>query len=250
MATTSTSPAQAPETESSNSIGRVFGALFAPGRTFRSIVRKPTWLLPVVLVMLVSLTVIGIFGERGGWAPYLQKQVASNSRFQQLTPQQQQQQLAAALKYTPAFAYCEVAVAVPLVLVVIAAILMATFNLMHGTEIKYNTAISIVSYAWVPGIISGLLGIVIISLKDPATVDLQNIVVANASAFISTDAARWKIMLLSSIDIFTFWEMILMAIGFGVAAPRKLTTGKAFVSILVVWLIWIGIKVGATAAFS
>lgn len=249
MATPSTSPAQAPQPES-NSIARIFGVLFSPAETFRSIVRKPTWVLPLLVLVLLALLVVGIFGKRGGWPSYLQKQMASNSRFQQLTPQQQQQQISLALKYTPAFAYAEVAVVVPLAVVIIAAILMATFNLVHGTQIKYKTAMSIVSYAWVPGIISGLLGIVIISMKDPATVDLQNIVAANASAFISTEAARWKIMLLSSVDIFTFWEMILMAIGFGVAAPRKLTTGKAFASIFVIWIIWVAIKVGATAAFS
>lgn len=249
MATTDTTPAQAPE-NGSNSLGRVFGAIFSPKATFESIVRRPTWWLPMVLLILLAIVVVGIFDKRGGWPSYLQKQMATNARFQQLTTQQQQQQMAVALKYTPKFVYGEVAVVVPLAMVIIAAILLATFNLGRGTQIKYKTALSIVSYAWVPGIISGLLGIVIICLKDPATVDLQNIVVANASAFISPDAARWKIMLLSSIDIFTFWEMFLMAIGFGVAAPRKLTTAKAFATIFVIWLVWVAIKVGATAAFS
>ncbi|MGH9687369.1 MAG: YIP1 family protein [Candidatus Acidiferrales bacterium] len=249
MATTSTASAETPES-GSNSFGRIFGVLFSPKATFESIVRRPTWWLPMVLLILLAIAVVGIFGMRGGWPSYLQKQLQGNSRFQQLTSQQQQQQLAITLKYTSRVAYGEVAVVVPLAMVIIAAILLATFNLGRGTQIKYKTALSIVSYAWVPGIISGLLGIVIIALKDPATVDLQNIVVANASAFISPDAARWKVMLLSSIDIFTFWEMFLMAIGFGVAAPRKLTTAKAFVSIFVIWLIWIAIKVGATAAFS
>jgi Yip1 domain len=249
MATTSSSPEQAPES-SSNSVSRVFGVLFSPKATFESIVRRPSWWLPVVVLIVLSMGVVGIFGKRGGWRPYLQKQMQSNARFQQLNAQQQQQQLAIALKYTPYFVFGEVAVVLPLVIVIVSALLLAMFNLVQGTQIKYKTALSIVSYAWVPGIISGLLGIVVIALKDPATVDLQNIVVANASAFISPDAPRWQVMLLSSIDIFTFWEMFLMAIGFGVAAPRKLTTGKAFASIFVVWLIWIAIKVGATAAFS
>lgn len=250
MATTSASPAHAPESDSSSSIGRLFGVLFSPKATFESIVRRPTWWLPMVVLVLLSMAVVGIFGKRGGWAPYLQKQMQSNTRFQQLPAKQQQQQLAVTLKYTPPFAFGEVAVGVPLAIVIVAALLLATFNLVQGTQIKYKTALSIVSYAWVPGIMSGLLAIVVISLKDPATVDLQNIVVANASAFISPDAPRWQVMLLSSIDIFTFWEMFLMAIGFGVAAPRKLTTGKAFASIFVIWLVWIAIKVGATAAFS
>jgi hypothetical protein len=247
--TTSTSAAQAPES-GTNPFGRIFGVLFSPKATFESIVRTPSWWLPMVLVVLLSLVVVGIFDKRGGWPYYLQKQMATNSRFQQLTPQQQQQQMAMAMKYTPYFVYGEVVVAVPLVIVIVAAILLGLFNGLQGTQIKFTTALSIVSYAWVPGIITGILGIVVMCLKDPATVDLQNIVVANVSAFISPDSARWKIMLLSSVDIFTFWEMFLMAIGFGVAAPRKLSTGKAFASIFVVWLIWVAVKVGATAAFS
>lgn len=247
--TTSTSPAQAPEA-GSNSFARIFGVLFSPKATFESIVRTPSWWLPVVIIVLLSLVVVGIFDKRGGWPYYLQKQMASNSRFQQLTPQQQQAQMAMALKVTPYFVYGEVAVVVPVVIVIVASVMLGLFNGLQGTQIKFKTALSIVSYAWVPGIITGILGIVVMCLKDPATVDLQNIVVANASAFISADSARWKIMLLSSIDIFTFWEMFLMAIGFGVAAPRKLSTGKAFGSIFVVWLVWVALKVGLTAAFS
>jgi Yip1 domain len=249
MASTSATPSQAPETDS-NSLARIFGVLFSPKATFQSIVRRPTWLLPMLLLVVFAILVVGIFDKRGGWPAYFQRQDQSTSRFQQLSQQQQQQTLAAQIKYGPKAVYAEVVIAIPLAIVIVASILLAMFNLMHGTQIKFKTAFSIVSYAWVPGIISGILGIVILLLKDPATVDVQNIVAANGSAFISSDAARWKIALLSSFDIFTFWEMFLMAVGFGVAAPRKLSTGKAFASIFVIWLIWVAVKVGATAAFS
>lgn len=250
MVTTSTPPAPAPESESGNSFGRLFGVLFSPKATFQSIVKRPSWWLPLVLLCLLAVTVVGIFDKRGGWPAFFQHQDQASSRFQQLPLKQQQQALATQVKYGPKVVYGEVVIAIPLLIVVVAAILLATFNLVYGAQIKFKTALSIVSYAWVPGIVSGLLGVVIISLKDPSTVDLQNIVAANASVLISPDAPRWQVMLLSSIDIFTFWEMFLMAIGFGVAAPRKLTTAKAFTSIIVVWLIWVAIKVGAVAAFS
>lgn len=249
MASTSTPPAQAPEA-SSNSISRVFGVLFSPKATFESIVKRPTWLLPIILLCVLSVAVVGIFDKRGGWPAYFQHQDEASSRFQQLTQQQQQQTLAAQVKYGPKAVYAEVLIVIPLAIVIVASILLAAFNLLHGTQINFKTAFSIVSYAWVPGIISGILGVVILLLKDPATVDLQNIVAANASVLIPSDAARWKVMLLSSVDIFTFWEMFLMAVGFGAAAPRKLSTGKAFASIFVIWLIWVAVKVGATAAFS
>lgn len=248
MANAASPTVQAPEPV--GSMGRIFGVLFNPKSTFESIVRRPSWLLPIVILCLLSVAVVGIFDKRGGWPAYFQHQDQTSSRFQQLTQQQQQQTLAAQVKYGPKAVYAEVLIVLPLAIIVIAAILLAMFNLVHGTQINFKTAFSIVSFAWVPAIISGLLGVLVMLLKDPATVDLQNIVVANASAFISSDAARWKVMLLSSFDIFTFWEMFLMAIGFGVAAPRKLTTGKAFTAIFIVWLIYVAAKVGLVAAFS
>ncbi len=249
MASTSTSPVEAPEA-GPGSVGRIFGVLFSPKATFESIVKRPTWLLPIVVVCVLSLAVVGIFDKRGGWPAYFQHQDQTTSRFEQLTQQQQQQALAAQIKYGPKVVYGEVVIAIPIVIVVVAAILIAVFNGLYGTQIKFKTAFSIVSYAWVPAIISGCLGIAVMLLKDPATVDLQNIVVANASAFISSDAARWKIMLFSSFDIFTFWEMFLLAIGFGVAAPRKLTTAKALGAIVVLWVVYVAAKVGLVAAFS
>lgn len=250
MANVTSAPVQAPAPENIGAVGRIFGVLFSPKETFKSIVQRPTWLLPVVLLILLAVVVVGIFDKRGGWPPYFQRQDASSSRFEQLSQQRQQRTLALQIKYGPRAVYAEVAIIIPLAIVVVAAIFLAIFNLIYGTQLKFKTAFSVVSYAWVPGIILGILGVVVVLLKDPATVDIQNVVIANASAFISSDAARWKIMLLSSVDIFSFWEMFLMAVGFGVAAPRKLTTAKAFVSIFIVWLIYVALKVGATAALS
>jgi len=44
--------------------------------------------------------------------------------------------------------------------------------------------------------------------------------------------------------------MLLLAIGYAAAAPKQLTTGKAFAWIFVVWLAFVVVKVGLVAAFS
>ena len=84
--------------ESSNAIGRMFGALFSPRKTFESIARRPTWLPPVILATLLALAVVALFSHRVGWRSYLDKQVANSSRFQQLSPEQQRQTMEAQLK--------------------------------------------------------------------------------------------------------------------------------------------------------
>jgi Yip1 domain len=250
MASANTTPAQTPEPESSSSIGRIFGALFAPTETFQSIARKPTWLPPLILISLLSIAVVGIFTKRVGWESYFEKQDAASSRFQQATVEQQRQAIEAQMKYGPPVAFAETVIVPFAGAALLAAIYLAVFNLLGGTKINFKTSLGIVSYAWTPSIISGSLGIVILFLKDPSTVDIQNLVASNAGAYLSSDSPKWLISLLGSLDVFSFWVMILMAIGYSAAGPKRLTFGKALLYILSVWFVYVLVKVGATAAFS
>jgi hypothetical protein len=94
------------------------------------------------------------------------------------------------------------------------------------------------------------LGILIIFVKDPSTIDLQHLVASNGGAFLASDSSKWLVSLLGSIDIFSFWYMILMAIGFSAAAPKKLSFGKAFATIFFLWAIFVVCRAGIVGAFS
>jgi hypothetical protein len=101
-----------------------------------------------------------------------------------------------------------------------------------------------------PNVISGLLGIVVLLVKDPATIDLQNLVASNAGAFLADNSPKWLVALLTPVDLFSFWVMILMAIGYSAAAPKKLSFVKAFSWIFSLWVVYVLVRVGLTAAFS
>jgi hypothetical protein len=242
---------QAPESaERVNSLGRIFGALVSPQATFESIARKPTWFLPVAVLTLLSLIVIGLFAHRVGWRPFFEKQMETNSRVQQMSPQQQEQALELQVKYAPPFVYAIAAVSPVLVILIIAAVLLGLFNGLAGTSLRFKTSLAIASYASSPGIIRGLLGILVVLFKDPATVDLQNLVASNAAVFLSHDSPQWLVVLLRSMDVFTFWPMILMAIGYHSAAPKKLSTGAALAWLFIMYVVFALAAAGLTAAFS
>jgi Yip1 domain len=241
----------APEApERVNFIGRIFGVLVSPKPTFQSIARRPNWLAPVVLLCLLFLAVVAIFGYRGGWPSYFQQQIAHNSRFEQMSPEQQRQVYEAQLKYGPPIAYLEAPIVPTLLVVVVAAIFLGVFNGLAGARLNFKTSMGIVAHAWMANAVSGLLGVIIVSIKDPASIDLQNLVASNAGAFLSSGAPKWLAALLGSVDLFSFWTMILLAIGFATAAPKELTTGKAFAWVFVIWLAFVVVKVGLTAAFA
>jgi len=203
-----------------------------------------------VIVVLISVIAVGIFGYRGGWRPYLEKQLANNSRFQQLSAEQQERSMELQLKLVPRFVYIEVAVVVVIFLVVIAAILLGVFNGLMGAKLSFKTSMGIVTHASMTGLVSGALAILIVSLKDPASIDIQNIVASNVGAFLSSDSPKWLVSLCGSIDIFSFWQMILLALGFSAADPKQLSFGKAFGWIFGLWLVFVLAKVGLVAAFT
>lgn len=237
-----------------NAFSRIFGVLFAPKRTFESIVRQPTWILPLVLLALCSVAVIFVFGQRVGWRAFMIRQDQQSARAQKqmesMTPEQRESMLDTQTKVAPIFAYVGVALGPFIVAVVVAAVFMLAFNLIGGAKIGFAPSLAIIAHSLVPGIIGCLLGILILFLKDPSTVDLEHLVASNPGAFLSDDAPKWLVTLLTSFDLFIFWQVILMAVGFSVADPKKISFGKAFGTVVAVWLIYIALKVGLAAAFA
>jgi hypothetical protein len=248
-------PAIPPEpTAPVSSVGRIPGVIFSPKPTFESIVERPTWILPLILLCVVSVTVVFVFGQRVGWRGFMERQNQTNARLQKqmesMTPDEREKMLETQTKYAAVFGYVGVVFVTFIGALLVAAVLLAAFNVIGGGKIGFTTSLGIVAHAWVPGIIAGLLGILIIFLKDPSTVDIQHLVATNAGAFLSDDAPKWQESLLSSLDLFVFWYLILMSIGYSATNPKKISFGKAFGTVVGVWLLYVIVKVGFTAAFS
>jgi Yip1 domain len=246
-------PSPAP-TNSDSAFGRIVGVLFSPKPTFESIVRRPTWILPLILVVGVSLIMIFIFGKRVGWRDFMIRQDQQNTRTQKqmesMSAADREKMIDTQTKVAPTFTYIVIVLAVFVGAVITAAVLMLVFNLIHGTKIGFVQSLAIVSHSWVPGIIVGLLAILVLFLKDPSTVDLEHMVASNGGAFLADDSPKWLVSLLTAFDLFVFWQIILLAVGYSAADPKKISFGKALGTIIAVWLIYVAVKVGLTAAFS
>jgi hypothetical protein len=236
--------------EPGNSLGRIFGAIFSPKPTFESIARRPTWLLPVLLLCIVELGLLVVYGQRAGWRGLIEKQMSSSSQFQELPAAQKERQIEMATKIAPYVAYVEVIIGPFLAVLAVAGIFWLIFNMVVGAKFGFKTSMGIVAYGLIPGILLSLLGILILFLKDPSTVDLQHLVASNVGSFLSDNSPKWLIAALRAVDIFIFWEMILLAIGYSAAAPKKISFAKAFAWILSLWFLVVLIIAGFTAALS
>jgi hypothetical protein len=243
-------PPSAPETPAPiGALSRVFGVFFSPKATFESIAARPTWIVPVILICLMQIAVVSVFSHRVGWRSMIEKQDANNSRMEGMPPDQLERAVALQVKYAPIAGYFFAAVGPFLGVAVVGGVLLGLFNGVGGGRMQLKTSLGVVSHAWMPGLIAGLLGIIILFLEDPSSVDLQNLVASNPGVLLSDSSPRWMVSLLGSLDIFSFWTMLLMAVGFHAANPRKISFGKAIGVILFAWAFYVVFKVGLTAAF-
>ena len=232
MATTT---AAVPETpQHIGAFGRIIGAIINPRPTFEDIARKPGWLLPILLLIILSLTITTVFGKRVGWRAFMEKQLAQNSRVQQMTPEQRENLINQQVKFAPIFGYAFGVIGFPIVVVIVAAIFMGIFN----------------ATSYMPFVIASLLGVLILCLKPPDQIDLQNLVASNAGTFLSSDAPKWLLALGTSLDIFTFWVLGLMAFAYSAVRPKKIKFGSALTWIVGLWVVFVLVKVGFAAMFS
>ncbi len=247
----STSPAAA---GSDNSFGRIFGVLFSPQVTFESIVRKPTWVLPLILLVFVGGAATTAITQRVGWRAVIDREIEKSpkaqKRLEQIPPEKRDEQLNAQAKFTPYLLYSINVLGPFIVAIVAGAIFMAAFNIVGGCKITFKTSLAIYAYAWVPALIAGLLAILVLFIKDPSTVDVKNLVASNPGALMSEESPRWLVSLLSSLDLFSFWSIIMLAIGYRAADPKKISFGMALGVVVSVWFIYVMLGVGWNAAFS
>ena len=250
MATPAISSSEPGAAAPTGALSRVFGVFFSPKATFESIAARPTWIVPVVLICLMQLAVVSVFSRRVGWRSMIEKQDANNSRMQEMPPAQLERTVQLQVKYAPVAGYFFAAVGPFLGVAVVGGILLGLFNGITGARMELKGALGVVSHAWMPGLIAGLLAVVVLFLEDPSSVDLQNLVASNPGVLLSDSSPRWLVSLLGSIDLFSFWTMFLMAVGFHAASPKKISFGKALGVILFAWACYVVVKVGFAAAFS
>lgn len=244
-------PAPAVEPQASISpVERIVGVIFSPKSTFADIARKPSWLLPVILLAVLGAVVAVALNQKMDWREYMSQQIEKSPRAGALSAEQKQQQIEAGAKFAPISAYV-FGIPAPLVVVlIVAGVMLGAYNLMAGANINYKTALAIVSHAFVPAMLGNLLFLLVLFLKPPGTFDLENPVATNVAVFLPEGSAKWLEALAKNIDILAIWITLLIAVGFAAANPKRLPGNRSFNIAFGVFAIYIVIRVGLAFVLS
>lgn len=231
---------------------RIMNTFFAPSKTFDDIKRSASWWAPFLLLAVFSYGFVFTVAKKVGWEQVMQNQVRMNPKqaeqIEQLPPDQRAQRMKISTLITQVLSY-GFPVFRLILLVIIAAVLMATCNFGAGAEIRFPQALAVVTYAGLPNILkAALASIALLAGADPEGFTFQNPAATNPAYFMDATKSLPLYSLAASFDIITIWVLILTAIG--LARISKLKTGTTM-AVVFGWYVLISlIGVGVAAVFS
>jgi hypothetical protein len=242
--------AMEPQPERMSEISRLTGVFFEPKKTFADIAQRPGWLIPMVLIIVAALSVTVMIGQHVGWERIFRQQMENSPRTAQLTPEQRDQALAMQMKLAPFLGAIPVII-VPITYLIVSAILLGIVAGIMSAPVKFKQVYAVMSYAGLTSVVSSILTLVVIFLKNPDQFNPQNPLAFNPAAFMDPQtSSKFVYSLASSFDLFSFWTIFLIATGLKAAAGKKLSFGGALFSVILPWAVYVLGKSALAGLFS
>jgi hypothetical protein len=216
--------------------GRLFGVFYEPGKVFADVAQRPSWIVPLILSIVFAVAFTYTISSHIGWDMTIRQAMANNPRVAELPAEQREAAVARATKFASTIGWVGAVLFPPLFTLIVAGVLTGIFNGLLGTDLKFVQMFSITAYAYLIRGFYTLLLILLIYLKPPEDFNIQVSPFSPAAYMSKADNPKWLMSLAGSLDLFTIWTLVLLAIGFSTAA-RKLSFSKALITIAIPWLI-------------
>lgn len=221
-------------------MGRLTGIFSNPKDTFESINQKPNWLVPYLVVMLITLVMQFLTLDI-----QLQDQVAmmeaKGAPVEQI--EMAQKNLEGPMKYIQ---FVAIPVVTLIVWVIYSGIFLFVGNTMLGGRGRFYAVFS--AFAW--SSLIGSVGHIVKSLLILAKGTMHGVTTSLAAVMPTPelgDRGSLIYQILAKTDIFMIWVLVVWGIGF--SAIFKMSQNKSMTMVFSLWAIWIVISLGLASLF-
>ncbi|MGH8673117.1 MAG: YIP1 family protein [Burkholderiales bacterium] len=222
-------------------MGRVIGVFISPVKTFQDIARKPTWVVPLLLLIVSGLVASAAYLPHMDWEKSAVKQadMIRDKWGVKLTDQQIDQQIESAKRTGPIKQYGGAFLGPLLITLIPALIYFAVIRLGRGM-VAYAAAYSVVCFASLPGVIRTLLTAMAATRGDSLIdTDLAALVPSNFLFFLDRDQITFsQVTLGQATDLFEIWSLILTILG--LSAVSTWSRGRCAAVVLIPWVVFYG----------
>ncbi|HET9180471.1 MAG TPA: YIP1 family protein [Terriglobia bacterium] len=229
---------------------RLLGVFIEPGETFEDIARKPDWLSPLVVLVLVSFATVETMLLKIGASQIALQSIQQSGRAANMDPaqlSQMAQRSAGVLRVAmPAGAL----VGVPIFLLIVAGFGLLALNGFFGQHAKFKDVFSVTCFANLPAILGGLMAIAVVLFGDADAFNVKNPAPDNLGFFMNPLTSSHAVYALAtSLNFIIFWFMVLLAIGLSRVGRKEVKAGTIFMVYLGAWVLLVAAKVGMALMF-
>lgn len=235
-------------TQQSSSFEKLIGVLFSPSKTFEDLAAKPSWVLPLILTVVTGVVLSAVVLPMIDWADVIRAQVEQSG---QTVPEEQlDQQIEIMEKFGNGFAWAWAVVGPFVIYPLLALVFWVAFKVM-GSGLSFKQSLSVLIHGYAPfWLVSAVLSIPVVLAQGEVTTDqVQNssYLLSNLGFLATEDTHSAMRSLLGSMDIFSFWTLALLTMGYRIVA--RISTAKAAGSVIGLWLIYVLGKAGLQMIF-
>jgi hypothetical protein len=241
-----------PETKPLSEGQRLAYTFFAPSKAFTDLRRNANWWAPYLIIAIVGTMFVYVIDQKVGFRKVsenlIQLQPKQAERIDSMPADQRQKIMAQQASITRMLSYTVPVIAL-LVYAAFAGLLFATLKFGAGAELKYKTLFALIVYTRLPEVLMSLLAM--LSLLAGVSGDgfnIQNPLATNPGYFVGPEGSPVLRALLSPLDVFTIWTLILTAIG--ITCISKVKRGTAFAIVFGWFAIVVLARVGLAALTS
>jgi hypothetical protein len=233
------------ETGPDSPLGRVVGVFVAPARTFASIARKPGFVVPLLLATVLSVVATAVLLPRMDFEAAFREQMAARD---ETVSEERLEKIVNAQKRFSGLVYVWGALAPTVLSLLLAGIFWLSFK-AFGWDHTFKQSLGVTAHAYLPNCLAALL-LIFFTLRldrfNPA--DLGDLVRSSPSFLVDRRENPVLHSLLQSFDVFSIWSLVLLVIGYSIAA--KVSRAKAASIVVSLWALYVLGKAGFTALFS
>jgi hypothetical protein len=228
---------------------RLIGLYVSPIETFRAIAAHPTFLAPVLAIVLVNSAFTFVWLRKADHAEIARAQMEEAGVFDRVPPERHAEIVERQVRMLPIFAWLGPTVFLPIMLTALAGLFLLVYRFFYASETTFRQSLAVVAWAHLTFyLLATVLLVLVLTLKDEWSVDPRNVLQASPAALVEKSAVPKPVhSLLDSLDLFSFWLVFLLSAGYAAASRRSV--GSAAVGVIVLWGIYVLLKVALAAVF-
>jgi hypothetical protein len=210
-------------------LSRIINVFFAPSLTFKAVRQRPSWLIPALIYVVISLGIMLVL------RPVVQKEQAREIETRMMDRGMSQQQIDQTIEQTQSmtkyFMYPAVIVGPFVVFVIGAAIWLFVSKTILGSQVTFKQMLGVVVYKSYILLLGSLIKLPIMLSRETVQVHFS------PATFMSDSMSEGFIyQFLSKLDLFNIWSIAVLCIGIAVVAEKDIK--RVWPWVVLLYAVW------------